>query len=174
MASNESQQEIDSSWYADPSNKGAAVNQLDVCILSALEIDTKFNVNVMTGSDGVLRGAIGGHQDAANAKLTIISAPLVRGRIATVVNDVTTVVTPGDSIDVLVTEVGIAVNPKRKDLIEALKNVPGVPVYTIEELQKRAEAIVGKPAKLEFTDRPVALIEYRDGTLIDTVNQVKD
>lgn len=174
MASNENQQEIDSSWYADPYNKGAAVNQLDVCILSALEIDTKFNVNVMTGSDGVLRGAIGGHQDAANAKLTIISAPLVRGRIATVVNDVTTVVTPGDSIDVLVTEVGIAINPKRKDLIEALKNVPGVPVYTIEELQKRAQAIVGKPEPLEFTDRPVALIEYRDGSLIDTVYQVKD
>ena len=174
MANNENQQEIDSSWYADPYNKGAAVNQLDVCILSALEIDTKFNVNVMTGSDGVLRGAIGGHQDAANAKLTIISAPLVRGRIATVVNDVTTVVTPGDSIDVLVTEIGIAINPKRKDLIEALKNVPGVPVYTIEELQKRAEAIVGKPEPLEFTDRPVALIEYRDGSLIDTVYQVKD
>lgn len=174
MANNENQQEIDSSWYADPYNKGAAVNQLDVCILSALEIDTKFNVNVMTGSDGVLRGAIGGHQDAANAKLTIISAPLVRGRIATVVPDVTTVVTPGDSIDVLVTEVGIAINPKRKDLIAALKNVPGVPVYTIEELQKRAEAIVGKPEKLQFTDRPVALIEYRDGSLIDTVYQVKD
>lgn len=174
MASNENQQEIDSSWYADPNNKGAAVNQLDVCILSALEIDTKFNVNVMTGSDGVLRGAIGGHQDAANAKLTIISAPLVRGRIATVVPDVTTVVTPGDSIDVLVTEVGIAINPKRTDLIKALKNVPGVPVYTIEELQKRAEAIVGKPEKLQFTDRPVALIEYRDGSLIDTVYQVKD
>lgn len=174
MANNENQQEIDSSWYADPYNKGAAVNQLDVCILSALEIDTKFNVNVMTGSDGVLRGAIGGHQDAANAKLTIISAPLVRGRIATVVPDVTTVVTPGDSIDVLVTEVGIAVNPKRKDLIEALKNVPGVPVYTIEELQKRAEAVVGTPEPLEFTDRPVALIEYRDGSLIDTVYQVKD
>ncbi|CAJ1182653.1 Citrate lyase alpha chain [Companilactobacillus paralimentarius] len=174
MANNENQQEIDSSWYADPYNKGAAVNQLDVCILSALEIDTKFNVNVMTGSDGVLRGAIGGHQDAANAKLTIISAPLVRGRIATVVPDVTTVVTPGDSIDVLVTEVGIAINPRRKDLIEALKDVPGVPVYTIEELQKRAEAIVGKPEKLEFTDRPVALIEYRDGSLIDTVYQVKD
>ncbi|GEO78830.1 citrate lyase alpha subunit [Companilactobacillus mindensis DSM 14500] len=174
MANNENQQEIDSSWYADPYNKGAAVNQLDVCILSALEIDTKFNVNVMTGSDGVLRGAIGGHQDAANAKLTIISAPLVRGRIATVVPDVTTVVTPGDSIDVLVTEVGIAINPKRKDLIEALKNVPGVPVYTIEELQKRAEAVVGTPEPLEFTDRPVALIEYRDGSLIDTVYQVKD
>ncbi|MDK7326493.1 citrate lyase subunit alpha, partial [Lactobacillus mulieris] len=77
-----------------------------------------FHVNVMTGSDGVIRGAIGGHQDAANAKMTIITAPLVRGRNATVVKNVETVVTPGDSIDVVVTERGVAVNPKRQDLID--------------------------------------------------------
>jgi Citrate lyase, alpha subunit len=150
------------------------VDQLDVVILSALEIDTKFNVNVMSGSDGVIRGAIGGHQDAATAKLTIISAPLVRGRIATVVPDVTTVVTPGDSVDVLVTEYGIAINPKRKDLQEALGNLPGVPVYKIEDLQKLAEQKVGKPKPLEFTDRTVAMIEYRDGSIIDTIKEVKD
>lgn len=168
------QQEIDASWYADPDNKGAMVDQLDVVILSALEIDTKFNVNVMTGSDGVIRGAIGGHQDAATAKLTIISAPLVRGRIATVVPDVTTVVTPGDSIDVLVTEYGIAINPKRTDLIEALGHIAGVPVYTIDELQKLAASKVGNAKPLEFTDRTVAMIEYRDGTIIDAVKEVKD
>lgn len=174
MHTNENQQEIDASWYADPDNKGAMVDQLDVVILSALEIDTKFNVNVMSGSDGVIRGAIGGHQDAATAKLTIISAPLVRGRIATIVPDVTTVVTPGDSVDVLVTEYGIAINPKRKDLQEALGNLPGVPVYKIEDLQQMAEKKVGKPKPLEFTDRTVAMIEYRDGTIIDTINEVKD
>lgn len=174
MHTNANQQEIDASWYADPDNKGAMVDQLDVVILSALEIDTKFNVNVMSGSDGVIRGAIGGHQDAATAKLTIISAPLVRGRIATIVPDVTTVVTPGDSVDVLVTEYGIAINPKRKDLQEALGNLPGVPVYKIEDLQQMAEKKVGKPKPLEFTDRTVAMIEYRDGTIIDTINEVKD
>ena len=150
------------------------VDQLDVAILSALEIDTNFNVNVMTGSDGVIRGAIGGHQDAATSKLTIISAPLVRGRIATVVPDVTTVVTPGESVDVLVTEYGIAINPRRKDLQEALSNVPGLPVYDIHDLQKLAESKVGKPEPLQFTDRTVALVEYRDGTIIDTIKQVKD
>ncbi len=174
MHTNGKQQEIDASWYADPDNKGAMVDQLDVVILSALEIDTKFNVNVMSGSDGVIRGAIGGHQDAATAKLTIISAPLVRGRIATVVPDVTTVVTPGESVDVLVTEYGIAINPNRKDLISALSSLPGVPVYSIEELQKMAQDKVGEPKPLEFTDRTVALIEYRDGTLIDTIREVKD
>lgn len=170
----ENQQEIDASFYADPSNKGAVVNQLDVAILSALEIDTNFNVNVMTGSDGVLRGAIGGHQDAATAKLTIISAPLVRGRIPTVVNDVTTLITPGKSIDVLVTEVGVAINPQRKDLIAIFERIPQIPVFTIEELQQKAEKIVGIPEPLQFTDRIVAYVEYRDGSILDVVRQVKE
>lgn len=174
MKDNQYQQEIDASWYADPANKGAMVDKLDVAILSALEIDTKFNVNVMSGSDGIIRGAIGGHQDAATAKLTIISAPLVRGRIATIVPEVTTVVTPGDSIDVIVTEVGIAINPKRQDLIDQLKNVPGLSLYTIEELQEKAAKIVGTPKPLQFTDRVVAVAEYRDGTLIDVIKQVKE
>ncbi len=174
MKNNKNQQEIDASWYADPDNKGAMVDQLDVAILSALEIDTDFNVNVMTGSNGVIRGAVGGHQDAATSKMTIISAPLTRGRIATVVPKVSTVVTPGDSIDVLVTEVGIAVNPKRKDLVEAFKKVPGLPLVSIDELQKRAEKIVGKPEEIQYTDRTVALVEYRDGTLVDAIKEIKD
>lgn len=168
------QQEIDASWYADPANKGAMVDNLDVAILSALEIDTNFNVNVMSGSDGVIRGAIGGHQDAATAKLTIISAPLVRGRIATIVPKVNTVITPGDSIDVVATEVGIAINPRRKDLIEQLRQVPGLPIFSIDELQKKAEKIVGKPAPLKFKDRVVAVAEYRDGSVIDVIREVLD
>ncbi|MDF0479058.1 citrate lyase subunit alpha [Vagococcus sp. PNs007] len=174
MAENAKQQEIDASFYAGPHNKGAVVNKLDVVILSALEIDTNFNVNVMTGSDGVLRGAIGGHQDAANAKLTIISAPLVRGRLATIVNELTTVVTPGESIDVVVTEIGIAINPARTDLIEQFKNNPSIPVFTMAELQERAEKIVGVPEPIEYTDKVVAYVEYRDGSLIDVVKQVKE
>lgn len=174
MADNEQQQEIDASFYANPRNKGAVVNKLDIAILSALEIDTNYNVNVMTGSDGVLRGAIGGHQDAAQAKLTIISAPLVRGRIATITDEITTIITPGDSIDVVVTEVGIAINPKRKDLLKQLSHIPELPIYTIEELQERAQNIVCKPEPIEYDNRVVAYIEYRDGTLIDVVKQVKD
>lgn len=174
MRTHACQQEIDASWYADPHNKAAMVDQLDIAILSALEIDTNFNVNVMSGSDGIIRGAIGGHQDAATAKLTIISAPLVRGRIATVVPDVTTVITPGESIDVLVTEYGIAVNPRRADLARELKGAIGMDVKPIEELQRLAEHIVGTPRPLEFTDRAVALVEYRDGSLIDTIRQIRD
>lgn len=96
--------EIDLSEYANTGNKGAYVNKLDYVVLSALEIDTKFNVNVITGSDGVLRGAPGGHPDtAAGSKCCIIVTPLTRGRMATVFKDVVTVTTPGDCVDVLVT-----------------------------------------------------------------------
>lgn len=172
MAHLENQQEIDASFYANPDNKGAVVNKLDIVILSALEIDTNFNVNVMTGSDGVLRGAIGGHQDASNAKLTIISAPLVRGRIPTIVKNVTTLITPGECIDILVTEIGISINPNRQDLIAIFKAYGKIPMYTIDELQQKVEKIVGIPTKLTFTDRVVALIEYRDGSLLDVVYQI--
>lgn len=174
IANNKNQQEIDASWYADPHNKGAVVNNLDI-ILSALQIETDFNVNVMTDSDGVIRGAVGGHQDAAaGAKMTIITAPLVRGRNATVVPSVETIVTPGSSIDVLVTERGIAINPAREDLIDAFKNVPGLNILDIHDLQKMAEKQVGVPKPLEYTDRTVALVEYRDGTIIDAIKEVKD
>jgi citrate lyase subunit alpha/citrate CoA-transferase len=165
--------EVDASFYANPHNKGCIANKLDVVVLSALEIDTDFNVNVITGSDGVLRGASGGHCDtAASAKLTMIVAPLIRGRIPTVVDSVNTVITPGESIDVLVTDLGIAINPKRTDLIERLSNL-SVPVYTIEELQKKAESIIGVPEKIEYDEQVVGIIEYRDGTIIDVVRKIK-
>ena len=171
---NENHHEVSASTYANPHNSGAAVNMLDIVILSALEIDTDFNVNVMTGSDGVMRGASGGHCDAAaGAKLSIIVSPLVRGRIPTVVERVITTITPGDSIDVLVTERGIAVNPKRPELIERFKDL-GMPIYTIEELHKMALALTGKPDSIKFTDKIVGLVEYRDGSIIDLVYQVAE
>lgn len=165
--------EIDASFYANPNNRGCIANKLDVVILSALEIDTDFNVNVMTGSDGVLRGASGGHSDtAACAKLAIIVTPLIRGRIPCIVEEVNTVITPGESIDVVVTDVGIAVNPKRTDLIERFK-AAGLKLCSIEELKEKAYNIVGVPDKIEYEDEVVGIIEYRDGSIIDVVRKVK-
>ena len=141
-------------------------------ILSALEIDLDFNVNVLTGSDGVMRGASGGHCDtAAGAKLSIVVAPLIRSRIPTVVDKVTTRVTPGETIGVLVTDHGIAVNPNRPDVAERLK-AAHLPVMTIQELHDRAISITGQPKPIEFTDRVVGVVRYRDGTIIDRVRQV--
>ena len=173
ISKNPNHHEINSSLYANPHNRGCIANKLDVVVLSALEIDTDFNVNVMTGSDGILRGASGGHCDtAACAKLTIIISPLIRGRIPCIVDSVNTVITPGDSVDVLVTEIGIAINPKRTDLMERLKNI-NIPVFTIQELKDKVESIVGVPDKIEYEDKVVAVVEYRDGSIIDVVRKVK-
>jgi citrate lyase subunit alpha/citrate CoA-transferase len=165
--------EVSTNEYANPSSKGTYCDLVDVVILSALEIDTDFNVNVITGSDGVMRGASGGHCDvAAAANLTIVVAPLIRSRIPTVVRHVTTVVTPGESIDVLVTDHGIAVNPNRPEVAERLK-AAGLPLFTIEALYQRAISLTGEPQAIEFTDRIVGVIRYRDGSVIDVVRQVK-
>ncbi|WP_165212483.1 citrate lyase subunit alpha [Streptococcus tangpeifui] len=164
--------EIDANMYASPLSKGSVINQLDTCVLSALEVDTDFNVNVMTGSDGVIRGASGGHCDTAfAAKMSLVISPLVRGRIPTFVDKVNTVITPGTSVDVIVTEVGIAINPNRPDLIEHFKDLK-VPQFTIDELKEKAYAIVGNPDPIQYGDKVVALIEYRDGSLIDVVRNV--
>lgn len=172
LADNPDHYEIDANMYASPLSKGAVINQLDIAILSALEVDTDFNVNVITGSDGVLRGASGGHSDTSAAcKMSMVVAPIVRGRIPTIVDEVTTIVTPGASVDVIVTELGIAINPNRPDIIEMFKSL-SVPQFTIEELRDKAYAITGVPAKIHYGNQVVALIEYRDGRLIDVVKNV--
>ncbi|WPC41232.1 citrate lyase subunit alpha [Clostridium sp. JS66] len=173
IAKNQTHHEISSSFYANPHNRGPIVNKLDVVVLSALEVDTDFNVNVITGSDGVARGASGGHCDtAATAKLTIIVTPLVRGRIPTVVDSVNTVITPGESVDAIVTEAGIAINPKRTDLVEVFKN-SGLPLVAVEELRDKAKKIVGEADPIQYDDKVVALVEYRDGSIIDVIRKVK-
>ena len=174
LENDDNHSEITISEYANPLNKGCFVNQLDYVVLSALEIDMDFNVNVTTGSNGVLRGALGGHVDtAAGAKCTIIVAPLVRGRIPTVRERVTTVSTPGDTVDVFVCEYGIAVNPKRVDLMETLKE-SGLPIYTIEQLKEEAYQMSGRPEEIEYRDEIVAIVEYRDGTIMDVVRRQAD
>ena len=166
--------EMSASQYANPANKGAFVNRLDFVILSALEIDTDFNVNVLTGSDGVIRGAIGGHPDTAEgASLSVVVAPLTRGRIPTIVKRVNTVVTPGDVVDVVVTDQGIAVNPRRPDVKEKLEKA-GLHVFTIEQLQKRAEKLVGVPDPIRYKDRIVGVVMYRDNTIIDVIRQIDE
>ena len=165
---------ISAGAYANPFNKGAYVNKLDYVILAALEVDVNFNVNVVVGSDGMITGAQGGHPDAAmGAKCTIVIAPLLQGRIPAICTEVTTVTTPGESVDIVVTDYGVAVNPRRPDLLEALKGVDSIPLYTIEELRDMAYAIVGEPEKVQFGDRIVGIIEARDGTIMDVVRQVK-
>ena len=165
---------ISAGEYASPMNKGAFVNKLDYVILASLEVDTHFNCNVVVGSDGIITGAQGGHPDTAQgAKCTIVIAPLLQGRIPAICTDVTTVTTPGESVDIVVTDYGVAVNPRRPDLLEALKAADCVPLKTIEELRDIAYSIVGEPEKVQFGDRIVGIIEARDGTVMDVVREVK-
>ena len=165
---------ISAGEYADPFNKGAVVNKLDFVILAALEVDVNFNCNVVVGSDGMITGAQGGHPDtAAGAKCTIVITPLLQGRIPAVCTDVTTVTTPGESIDVVITDYGIAVNPRRQDLIQCMKDVD-LPFKTIEELRDIAYSITGEPEKVQFDDKVVGIIESRDGTVMDVVRKIRE
>ncbi len=169
IKNNPDHMEVSASFYANPGVKGCAVDNLDVVVLGATEIDTRFNVNVLTDSNGIIMGGSGGHSDtAAGAKLSIVVANLLRSRLPIVVDEVTTRVTPGNTVDVLVTERGVAVNPRRKELEDRLKDA-GLPVMSIEELKAAAEKIAGKPGKVSFTDEVVGMVEYRDGTIIDRV-----
>ena len=116
----------------------------------------------------------GGHPDTAQgAKCTIVIAPLLQGRIHAICTDVTTVTTPGESVDIVVTDYGVAVNPARQDLPDALTAAGCVLLKTIEELRDIAYSIVGEPEKVQFGERIVGIIEARDGTIMDVVREVK-
>lgn len=164
--------EIASSLYANPHNKGCVVNQLDVMILGATEVDVNFNVNVHTTSAGMIIGGSGGHADtAACSKLSIVVTPAIRGRVPIVVDDVVTITTPGETVDCIVTDMGIAVNPSQEVLRKNLLS-KGLPVKDINDLKADIEKLTGKPKKLITSDQIVALVEYRDGSVIDVIRKL--
>ena len=163
---------VSANEYASADEAGSATHFLDIVILSALEVDRNFNVNVLVGSDGIIRGAIGGHPDtAADAALSIIICPLLRGRIPCIVEEVTTLVTPGSSVDVVVTEYGIAVNPRRTDLAERLSSA-GMKLVEISELIEKARSIIGEPAPLPFGDKIVGVVLDRKGCVQDVIRNI--
>lgn len=152
--------------------KGNFASIIDAVVLGATEVDVNFNANVVTHSDGRLLHGIGGWQNCLFSKCTILPIPSFRDRIPVIVDEVTTVCGPGELIDVIVTERGIAINPKRKDLIEATKN-SSLPIRTIEELKNEVEEIIGgKPEKPKLSDKVIAVVKWVDGTIIDSVYQV--
>ncbi len=151
--------------------KGNFASMVDIVVLGATEVDVNFNANVVTHSDGYLLHGIGGWQNCLFSKCTILPIPLFRDRIPVIRDEVTTLCGPGELIDVIVTERGIAINPLRKDLIEKTKN-SGLPIKTIEQLKEEAEAICGVPEKPELSDEIIAVIKWVDGTVIDAVRKV--
>jgi citrate lyase subunit alpha/citrate CoA-transferase len=152
--------------------KGNFAGMVDVVILGATEIDTSFNANVVTHSDGILLHGIGGWQNCLFSKTVILPVPLFRDRIPVIRDEVTTLCGPGELIDVIVTERGIAINPLRKDLLDKVKG-SDLPIRTIHELKEEAERICGIADKPAFSDDVVAVVKWVDGTVLDTVWQVR-
>ena len=172
IRTNPAHQEISAMHYASPGAASAVVDSLDVVILGATEIDTDFNVNVHTDSRGAIMGGSGGHSDtAAGAKLSMIIAPLFRARLPIVTERVRCISTPGRDVDVLVTQRGVAVNPRRAELAERLK-AAGLPIVDIHELKEIAERITGAPAPVPSGDQVVARVIHRDGNVIDAIHNV--
>jgi citrate lyase subunit alpha / citrate CoA-transferase len=154
--------------------KGNFASIVDACVLGATEVDLNFNANVVTHSDGRLLHGIGGWQNCLFAGCTILAVPSFRDRIPVIVDEVTTVTGPGELIDVIVTERGIAINPRRADLLDAVKG-KGLPIRSIEEIKAEVKRICGgNPAKPRLGEVPVAVVKWVDGTVLDTVWQVLD
>jgi citrate lyase subunit alpha/citrate CoA-transferase len=154
--------------------KGNFASMVDAVVLGATEVDVNFNANVVTHSDGLLLHGIGGWQNCLFSGCTILPIPSFRDRIPVLVDEVTTLCGPGELIDVVVTERGIAINPLRKDLLDAVKG-SDLPIRDIRDLKADVERICGgAPEKPHFEDRVVAAIKWVDGTVIDCVRQIPE
>lgn len=164
--------EVSASAYCSPFAKSSSASNLDITVLGATEIDLDFNVNIHTDSGGYIIGGSGGHSDVAEeAKLTVITAPLSRKRLTTVKDRVTCISTPGACVDLFVTQAGIAVNPRRADLLACFRTAK-LPVVPIAQLKEMSEALNGVAEKPRFTDREVARVLSRRGELLDRIYQV--
>src|SRR5215468_4152762 len=152
--------------------KGSFASMVDAVVLGATEVDVNFNANVVTHSDGRLLHGIGGWQNCLASKCAILALPSFRDRIPVIVDEVTTLSGPGELIDVVATERGIAINPRRQDLLDAVEG-SSLPIRPIEDIKKEVEGICGgKPRRAHRSDKPVAIVKWIDGTVIDTVWQV--
>lgn len=153
--------------------KGNFASMIDAVVLGATEVDLNFNANVVSHSDGYLLHGIGGWQNCLFSKCTILAIPSFRDRIPVIVDEVTTITGPGELIDVIITERGIAVNPRRKDLLKVVRN-SSLPVKSIKEIYDEVNQICGgKPSKPKIKkDEVVAIIKWVDGTVLDSVFRI--
>lgn len=152
--------------------KGNFASMVDAVVLGATEVDVHFNANVVSQADGRLLHGIGGWQNCLFSGCSILAMPSFRDRIPMIVDEVTTLTGPGEMIDVVVTERGIAINPLRPDLLDAVQSSK-LPIRPIQDIKAEVEQICGgKPARPKLGDRPVAVVKWVDGTVLDTVWQV--
>jgi citrate lyase subunit alpha/citrate CoA-transferase len=88
-----------------------------------------------------------------------------------IVDEVTTLCAPGELVDVIVTELGIAINPLRQDLLDAVEG-KDLPVRPIQDIKAEVERTCGKPSRPKHGDKVVAVVKWIDGTVLDSVYQV--
>ena len=149
--------------------KGSFAGMVDAVVLGATEVDVNFNGNVVSHSDGRMLHGIGGWQNCLYSGCTILAVPAFRDRIPTIVDEVTTLTGPGELIDVVATERGIAINPRRQDLLDAVKG-SDLPIHSIEEIKAEVDRICGgKPQRPKLGDEPVAVVKWVDGTVLDSI-----
>ena len=149
--------------------KGNIASQVDVVVLGATEVDVNFNANVVTHSDGLLLHGIGGWQNCLFSKCTILAIPSVRKKNPIIVDELTTLVGPGELIDVIVTDRGIAINPLRKDLLLATEN-SDLPIRKIKEIKQDIDTVINLPLeKSVHSNELVSIVKWVDGTVIDSI-----
>ena len=154
--------------------KGNFASMVDYVVLGATEVDVNFNGNVATHTDGQMLHGIGGWQNCLESNVTILPIPSFRNRIPIIIDRVTTLCGPGELIDVIITERGIAINPRRGDLLEQVQG-KGLPIRTIQDLKAEVEALCGgKPEPAKVTDEVIGVVKWVDGTLIDSIYRVRE
>lgn len=154
--------------------KGNFASIVDVAVLGATEVDIHFNANVVSHSDGYLLHGIGGWQNCLYAGTSILAIPSFRDRIPVILDEVTTLCAPGKMVDVIITERGIAINPLRQDLLSSTAG-SGLPLRDIKDIKREVEAICGgRPDKPAVNrKKPVAVVKWVDGTVLDSIWQIK-
>ena len=145
---------------------------VDAVVLGATEVDVNFNANVVTHSDGRLLHGIGGWQNCLFGGCTILAVPSFRDRIPVIVDEVTTLTGPGEMIDVIVTERGIAINPIRQDLLDAVQRLETSHPPTSGHQERGRKHLRRQASRPKLGDNPCAVVKWVDGTVLDTVWQV--
>lgn len=174
-------QEISVDQYSNIHTGATSTEVEEAAFLGATEVDLDFNVNVNTHSNGYLLHGIGGHQDVAyGSQLTFITVPLSRKKNPIIREEVTTITSPGELVDVIVTDKGLSINTStiRKEVLQRNEDLEeiciksDIPVYSIDRLRKLSKREGPDEIFPKTGDEIIALIQYIDGTLLDKVMNV--
>ena len=73
----------------------------------------------------------------------------------------------------MVTERGISINPRRQDLLDAVRG-KGLPLVSLDDVRREVERLCGgAPERPRFGQPMVAAVKWVDGTVIDGIRQVE-